>query len=135
MSRNIEKGIEKDICEYLEYRNCYPCKLENTGIYDPRKKTFRKVTNKYKRKGISDVMFFWKGVVWYAEVKTPDNLKYIIKHWDRLKNGEVKSRERVTNQIKFLIHTREKMQVGIFVDSLERLKELMEQSPSSVPFY
>lgn len=130
-----EKAIEKSLCEYLELRGCFPCKIENTGVFDPRTRRFRSVTNQFKRKGISDIMFFWKGKVWFAEVKTPEKLKYIIKHWDRLKAREVPSKERESNQIEFLYQIRERGQVGVFVDSLERLKLLMEQSPSNVLFY
>lgn len=134
-NRNIEKGVEKDILQYLEFKGCFPCKLENTGVYDPTKKTFRKVTSKYKRKGISDIMFFYKGVVWFAEIKSPEALGYIERHFERLENGEVKSKENITRQIDFLISVRCKQQIGIFVDSVDRLKELMAQNLSNVPFY
>lgn len=135
MSKQLEKHIEKACCEYLEYRGCFPCKIESTGVFDPKSRRFRSVTNPYKRKGISDVMFFWKGKVWFMEVKTPDKLKYIIKHWDRLEKKEVPSKERESNQIQYLHSVRKKEQVGIFVCSLDRLKILMEQTPSNVPFY
>jgi len=134
-NKHKEKAIEKQLCQYLELRGCFPCKVENTGVYDPSKKTFRKVTSPYKRKGISDLMFFWKGKVWYCEVKTPDELGYIERNWDKLNNGTVKGKERITNQIRFLQSVRNHEQVGFFVDSLERLKMLMEESPKDCPYY
>ena len=134
-NKHKEKAIEKMLLEYLDHRACFPCKIENTGIYDPRKKTFRTVTSPFKRKGISDIMFFYKGKVWYAEVKTPDELGYIMRNWQKLDRREVKSKERITNQIRFLQNVRQQQQVGIFIDGLDRLKDLMAQTPSTVPFY
>lgn len=134
-NKHVEKAIEKDLLKYLDYKGCFPCKIENTGVYDPRKKTFRKVVSPYKRKGISDIMFFWKGKTWFAEVKTPDELGYIMRNFEKLDRREVKSKERISNQVKFIQSVREQQQIGIFVDGIERLKKLMESDLSNVPFY
>ena len=134
-NKNLEKAIEKVICQYLDLKGCFPCKVETTGIFDPSKKTFRSVTNPYIRKGFSDIMFFWKNKVWYCEVKTPEQLGYIKRNWHKLEPGLVSSRQRITNQIEFLKQVRRNNQVGVFVSSLDELKSLMALDQSSVPFY
>ena len=135
MNKKLEKAIEKEILLYLDHKGCFPCKIENAGTYDPTKKVFRAVVNPYRRKGISDIMFFWKDSVYFVEVKTPDELGYITRNWDKLNNGEVKSKERLTNQIRFLQSVRAKNQTGFFVDSIERLKILMREEKSLCPYY
>jgi len=134
-NKNKEKAIEKQLCEYLSIRGCFPCKIDNTGIYNPTRKSFMTVTNKFKRKGTSDVFFFWKHRVYFMEIKTPEKLGYIERNFKKLEQGLVKSQINITRQIEFLKECKKGDQVGFFCADVNRLKEIMEQNPSNVPFY
>lgn len=120
------------LCEYLEHRGCFPCKVDNTGIYNPRRKTFMTNSNPYKRKGTPDVFFFWKDRIYFMEVKTPDELGYIVRNYSKLENGMTQSKLNITNQISFLKTIQSKGQIGFFCDTVDRLRIVMEQKPSSV---
>jgi len=75
-----EKAIETAILKYLEYRRGgYFFKLNNTGIYDPKTKRFRK-PQKYDVLGKSDIMGVYRGVFVALEVKTPKTRKRVSDH-------------------------------------------------------
>lgn len=122
-----EKSIENAILEYLEARNCFPCKIERQGTFDRSKGTYRKNKSIFKRNGISDVIFFWKDRVYFCEIKTPEKYGYIQRHFDKLNNGEIKSQKTISTQIDFIWSVRNKGQVGFFADSVSRLRKIMEQ--------
>ena len=127
-----EKAIEKQILEYLELRKAFPCKIERQGTFDPSKGKYRANKSKFKRNGISDVMFFWKDRVYFCELKTPEKYGYISRNFDKLKNRLVKSQQGISNQIEFILSVREKGQIGFICDSVERLEKILRQKPKEI---
>lgn len=122
-----EKSIENLILQYLDLKSLYPCKLENQGTFDPIKKAYRGNRSKFKRDGLPDIMCFYLGKVVYFEVKKPEEYKYIVKHYDRLRKGLVKSKIKVTNQINFHEQVIKRGQYAFFTDSIQRTEELLDK--------
>ena len=127
-----EKQVENKLLDYLENRGCFPCKIERQGTFDRSKGIYRMNKSKYKRNGISDIMFFYKDTVYFCEVKTPEKYGYIQRNFEKLQAGEVKSQKTITTQIEFLWSVRKKKQVSFFCDSVERLKKIMQQPKKDV---
>lgn len=71
-SKPLEKDIERAILLYLELLpECFAWKNDNVGIYDPRKKTYRKVVSKFKPAGVADIIGIYMGKFLAIEVKRP----------------------------------------------------------------
>ena len=67
-----EKEIENEILDYLNLRTRgFFWKNQSVGIYDPRKKVFRKTRNRHHVRGVSDIIgVFPSGQFVAIEVKT-----------------------------------------------------------------
>lgn len=61
----------------------------SVGVFDPRKRIFRKPSLKYSIKGVSDILGIWKGRPLAIEVKSktgrpsPDQIEFINKFKDK----------------------------------------------------
>jgi len=65
-----ERVIETIILEWLNYLpGCYAWKNDNTGVYDPARGKFRKVTSKFKPPGVADIIGVYQGRCLCIEVK------------------------------------------------------------------
>lgn len=51
--------------------HCYAVKINKTGIYDPKKKVWRKTNNPHSPNGIHDIIFCYKSFFGSIEVKAP----------------------------------------------------------------
>jgi|ERR1700679_1580786 len=85
-----EKQIESDILKWLNMQSeCLAFKVNTVGIYDTKKKIFRKNKNPYVIKGTSDIIGLWKGIFFALEVKTKkgklteDQRNFLLKVIDR----------------------------------------------------
>ena len=65
-----EKDLENLILEYCALNNIFAWKNQTTGIYDSKKKIFRK-PHKYQINGVSDIIMFFGNEVYFIEVKAP----------------------------------------------------------------
>lgn len=66
-----EKVIENQILYYLvDILKIFAWKNNRIGVFDPRKKTFRK-SGKYNIKGVPDICGIYNGKPLYIEVKKP----------------------------------------------------------------
>ena len=65
-----EKVIENAILDYLLMVDGLFFKIQNVGIYDPIRKTFRKPSRHHKA-GVSDILGVLRGRFIAIEVKTP----------------------------------------------------------------
>lgn len=71
-----EKSIENAILEYLNsLPYCFAWKNNSVGIYDPRKKIYRKSKSRYHINGVSDIIGIYRGRALFLEVKTPGRIK------------------------------------------------------------
>ena len=68
----LEKEIENQILDFLDHvPECFAWKNQNTGVYDPTRKAFRKSHSKHQFKGVSDILGVYKGKFLAIEVKQP----------------------------------------------------------------
>jgi hypothetical protein len=88
-----EKLLETRILNWLNsIESCFAFKINNVGIYDAKKKTWRKNNNPHIHNGISDILFCYRGRFGAIEVKvgsnkpSPNQKKYIQRILD---NGGV----------------------------------------------
>jgi penicillin-binding protein-related factor A (putative recombinase) len=65
-----EKTIERQIINYLWSQRILCTKIDTTGIYDEKKKTFRAQRGLFKRRGVSDIVGIYKGRFLSIEVKS-----------------------------------------------------------------
>lgn len=67
----LEKEIENAILEYLALIGIYAWKNQTTGVYDTKRKIFRKSWNKYHINGVADILgILPTGMLLAIEVKT-----------------------------------------------------------------
>ena len=79
-----ESVIQTSIIKYLKLiKPGYVLSVSTTGIFDSKTKKFR--TNK-NQKGTSDILYFFKSRCIAIEVKTLIEYKFVMKHYERLKN-------------------------------------------------
>ena len=65
-----EKLIENSILDNLNIiPECFAFKVNTTGVYDPRKRVFRKNNNPHIHNGTSDILGTYKGRFFAIEVK------------------------------------------------------------------
>lgn len=65
-----EKLIETSILDNLNIiPECFAFKVNTTGVYDPRKRVFRKNNNPHIHNGTSDILGTYKGRFFAIEVK------------------------------------------------------------------
>jgi hypothetical protein len=88
-----EKILENRILEWLNsVEHCFAFKINNVGIYDAKRKTWRKNNNPHIHNGISDILFCYQGTFGAIEVKagynkpSPSQKKYLQRILD---NGGV----------------------------------------------
>lgn len=69
-----EKILETRILDWLNsIESCFAFKINNTGIFDTKRKVFRKNTNPHIHNGISDILVNYKGNFGAIEVKAGYN--------------------------------------------------------------
>jgi penicillin-binding protein-related factor A (putative recombinase) len=83
-----EKEIENAILEYLSYRaDSFAWKNQSVGIFDQQKGVYRRPSNKYHIKGVSDIMGIFRGRPLAIEVKSatgrasPEQLLFLYNFW------------------------------------------------------
>ena len=116
-----EKDIENLVLTWLDYKGFYPIKIDNVGIFDPKKKVFRQKKSPYKRSP-PDIIFFYKGETIFCEIKTPEKLAYITRNWKNLVAKVSPSQAHLHKQVDCCINVTQRGVRFIFVDSLDYLK-------------
>jgi hypothetical protein len=111
---------------FLDMKGLFPMKLENQGTFDPIKKVYRGNRSRFKRKGMSDILFFYMGKAVFIEVKTPKTFSYIQKHFEKLESGFVQSQSRITDQIRFQKEIEKRGNFAYFCDSIERAEKILD---------
>lgn len=70
MAQSSEKKIEEAILTYLNYQpGCYAFKVNTVGIYDQRKRVFRRIS-KWIIRGTADILCCYRGFFIAFEVKS-----------------------------------------------------------------
>lgn len=81
MSSN-EGAVQLAICEYLDLKRYFFWRQNNTGVYDPKTKRFRRLP-KYAIKGVSDIIVVHKGRVIFLEVKDKSSQSEYQKNFEK----------------------------------------------------
>lgn len=69
-----EKELENRILDYLNsIKSCFAIKINTVGIYDAKKRTYRKNNNPHIHKGTADILGQYKGRFFAIEVKAGYN--------------------------------------------------------------
>lgn len=64
-----ESTIKKHIVEFLKWKKVFCFVVSTTGIFDPKRKTFRTLVGTGQRKGVSDILGIFQGRPIAIEVK------------------------------------------------------------------
>lgn len=129
-----EKQIEKLILDHLSFmRGGFVTKVELGGrpVNSGGRKVIIGFKNKYYRKGFSDIMFNYKGKVFYFEVKTPEEYNWYEKKKEKLRATPLtmlKSKKEIhfKEQQLFIDGVRRGGSVGEFVCSLNQVRNIIE---------
>ena len=126
-----ETQIQNFILDYLNALGGYVCKIELSGkpVKTPQGFKLIPFKNKYYRKSMSDILFFYKSNFYAFEVKTPQEHEKVKKNLNRF-------RTKTINQIpKYLHHYKKQFDFiecvkkqgghGGFVSSLSDVKNIM----------
>lgn len=120
----LEKDIQKGIIAYLKtIKTGYVLRISTTGIYDPKTKRMRTNQN---QKGCSDILFFFRGKCTAIEVKTISEYRFVMKHYDRLRDiGKCRTKRdrHLHEQIMFIEGLKKSGNSGFFACSIEGVKE------------
>lgn len=69
-----EKQLETSILDWLNLIDgCFAIKINTTGIFDPKRKVWRRITNKHIHTGTADILFCYRGRFGAIEVKVGTN--------------------------------------------------------------
>lgn len=126
VSRFTETQIEEMILGYLNaLRDFFVWKNPTSGYYNPKLKRFVKQKSKHAINGKSDVMGFYKMKTIFIEVKTPVELKYLLKHYEELKRyfGPNEKKTHLREQIEFVERAQKHGQLAFFADSIECVRK------------
>ena len=115
-----EANIQKDIMEYLKKIPCGKVfRLNGQGTIIRGHIVKQKET-------LLDILFLFRGQAYFFEVKTPTEKDFIIKHHERLIEGNFnsdnKNLKRYKDQIEAIREVRETGNVADFVCSVEDVK-------------
>jgi penicillin-binding protein-related factor A (putative recombinase) len=78
-----EKTIENQILTWLFYKKIFAWKNQSVGVFDPKKKIYRKPKSIFHINGVSDIIGIYKGKALFIEVKSakgrlrPDQIKFM----------------------------------------------------------
>ena len=130
-----ESTIQSEILNYLFLKGLV-FRYNNTPVFDPKLKRFRKINAKFQPYGLSDIFFFQNNISYAIEVKKVSEYKYLMKNYDDIRNGfyshksknsTEKKKARLQSQILFLEDFREHSGgVGEFVCSLEMVLSIIK---------
>jgi hypothetical protein len=110
-----EKQIETQILVWLNYQpRIFAFKVNTVGVYDEKRKLFRRNMNPYIIRGTSDILGVIDSRFFCLEVKTPAELKRIRKKND------------VTPQSMFIDKVKSRGGYGAFVSSLEEARAFIK---------
>lgn len=133
-----EEDIEKVILDYLSrVRGGFVTKIHMSGRPVKTRAGIVMIPfqNRYCRNGISDIQFNFRGKMFVFEVKTPEEHKYILKHYKELMLTPIELMDKKKNKKKY--HIKEQMIYiegikdsggdGDFVSDLDQVKKILNK--------
>lgn len=124
MSNITEKMVENQILTYLRANKIFCWKNQSTGIFDPKKRIFRKSNNKHHINGVADILGIYEGRFLAIEVKKP----YISKKTLQVKHRTQEELEKLASedQLFFLEIINNGGGVAFIADSIEVIEEQLQ---------
>lgn len=124
VKRNPESAIQDEVWDFLNALDAFPIRNENQGQADFKQKTFRAFNSRYKRRGVSDLMFFFAGETYFNELKSVSALLYINTHIEKIKwfdseDQPKHQKARYKFQYEFLCSVAERGCKAFFADSVQ----------------
>jgi hypothetical protein len=127
----LEKEIEKNILYFLDEIGIFAWKNQSVGIFDPKKKIFRKNHSKFAIKGVSDIIgLLANGRALFIEVKakkgilSDDQRIFLVKAQD---NGAVafvsRSVEQTFDQLRHYLPNSDK-----YLNVLKKYQQLEKEN-------
>lgn len=116
-----EKVIENQILTYLVNKKIFAFKNQSTGIFDPRKMTYRKSRNPHHINGTSDILGIIDGKFLAIEVKKP----YISKKTMQFKYRTQDELEKLASedQVKFVNKIKSLGGIAFYADSIDVVED------------
>jgi len=124
VSNITEKMVENQILTYLRANKIFCWKNQSTGIFDPKKRIFRKSNNKHHINGVADILGIYEGRFLAIEVKKP----YISKKTLQVKHRTQEELEKLASedQLFFLEIINNGGGVAFIADSIEVIEEQLQ---------
>lgn len=110
-----ELFIRNQICSYLFYRKIFVFIHDSVGIFDEKKKVYRKNTSPYRRRGVADLLGIYRGRFLAIEVKSATGALSV-------------------HQADFLHDVRVAGGIGIVARSIEDVKKQLEIADAVLPW-
>ena len=133
-----EESLTESICSFLNYK-CKGAQINRiipSGYFRDGK--MRRHRSENVKKGVSDILMMYAGTFYAFEIKTPRELKYVLKYWDKIKAGHYlslnKKQRHIKAQIDYLSGIRNNGGKGGFVCSFEQVREIIDGSFSESCF-
>jgi len=115
-----EKQIENQILAYLGIKRIFAFKNQSTGIFDPSKGSFRKLSQ-YQIRGSADILGCVGGLFFACEVKKPSISKKTGQIIPRTQ--EELAKKASPEQVEFINKIKDLGGIAFFADSLDVVKE------------
>ena len=120
--RNSETPIQQGILKYLcIYTDGKWIRYNNASIYNPKLGKYIKPNKMFQPDGVSDIVGWWRGKGYSIEVKTREEYLWLMKNYERLKNGIAKGKKEThfKDQIMHIEIVKKTGNIGFFTYSLE----------------
>lgn len=116
----VEKKIETSILDWLNLQpDCFAFKINTVGIFDPRKRCFRKNTNPHLHNGTSDILGAWQGRMLAIEVKREKSV-YGPKTYPSKEQKEFLTNVQRAGGIAFVARSLEEVKINLRLDIFEK---------------
>ena len=128
-----ETEIERSILDWLNLLGAFPFKINLGGkpIKTPSGSfVMAPFSNPYCRKGMSDILVFYRGKTFAFEVKTPSEYQFMVRHWHKV-TSQIKASKRIMHlrqQWEFIQSVQKQGNIGAFVCSVAMVKDIIEKT-------
>ena len=124
-----ESQIEFLILEYIEmFKNSFVTKIAPSGFFDGKK--MRTHASRFVRNGIHDIFFWYEGKFKSFEVKTPKEMKFLLKHKEEIMKTDrrflSKKKKHLKDQLEFGEFIKCSGHEAYFVCSVNEVIEIMK---------
>lgn len=117
-----ERVLQESVLTYLNNINIFSWENRSVGVFDEKKSSYRASKSKFNLRGTSDILgvINGTGTILAIEMKTSEELTYITKHWNSLRDKyqATKKKAHYQRQILFVENVRKAGGIAFFSDSV-----------------